>query len=328
MAATTDRPDSASDAVREYTEAAVAPNTARARKSDWKVFAAWCERDGVNPLPASPQTVAAFLAAQSKGSAGRRARAVSTVLRYGRNIDVEHRRRGFPAPGRDEAVAAVLRGMRRIRGIRPERKKAALTLSLIEKAIPTGGDPISIRDRALLLFGFATGMRRSEIVAIDAVDLTWCAEGAIVELRHSKTDQFGEGRQVALPRVDGDPLCPVAAVREWLSFLGETDGPLFRGLKRGGRPRANRMNEREVGIIVKRASARAGFDVKKFGGHSLRAGYITTAHERGIDWPTIMEQTGHKTLSVAKAYSQYSPGIFKATRAADVFKRREPRGAK
>ena len=181
-----------------------------------------------------------------------------------------------------------------------------------------------IRDRALLLFGLATALRRSNIVAVQIEDLRWVKEGVIVEIKRSKTDQEGEGAQVAVPMLDEENanICPVRALRAWFNEARLVSGPLFRGLYRGCSVRSVGLNDREVGRIVKRAAVAAGLDPKIFGGHSLRAGYVTAARESGMDWATIMEQTGHKLLATVKKYSRYTAGIFEETKAKNIFKKR------
>ena len=306
------RPDLA-DAARDYAAASEAPNTVRARRADLRVFAAWCADHRARALPAAPETVVAFLADQSRSGL-----AVATVVRRAQSIRWAHKLRNLPPPTDREEVRAVLRGIRRERGTRQEGK-AALTAEILAGALPdrTGG-PGALRDRAVLLLGLATAMRRSELVGVDVGDLRRVRGGLVVAIGRSKTDQEGAGRAVAVPRLGGD-LCPVGAVDEWLAALGgPTEGPLFRGLRRNGRPRATRLTDKYVGEIAKRAAAAAGLDAADFGAHSLRAGYVTTARQRGVDWGSIMEQTGHRRLETVKVYARYTPDALAATRVAEV----------
>ena len=304
------RPDLKEEADR-YTDRALAKNTSAARASDWKVFACWCAENGASPLPASPADVAAFLTDQARD------KATATVLRRAQTITAAHEQSGFPSPSKSAEVKRILAGIRNEKGVRPE-KKAAITREIVERALPAPTSIRGIRDRAVLLFGLSTALRRSNICAVDIEDLTWVDQGIVVEVRRSKTDQIGEGARVAIPYVEMG-ACPARAVRAWIDAAAVTSGPLFRGLRKGGIVLPNRLGDREVARIVKRAAKAAGLRAEDFGGHSLRAGYVTEARLRGIDWPTIMEQTGHKLLDTAKRYSRYTPEVFEATRVAEVF---------
>lgn len=305
--------------VRDFISQAEAHNTFRARRADWRVFESWCAAARVVALPATSETVAAFLADQASASN----KAAATVVRYARSIAAVHKLSKLPPPTDHEAVRLVLRGIKRSKGLRQEHKEA-LTAELLMRGLPDDKSSRTqdIRDRALLLVGLASGMRRSELCSIDVDDLRTTPKGIEIELRRSKTDQEGHGRPIAIPEYVDDyhPYCPVKALRGWLAVAGHTSGAVFRGLKCNGEIRDGRMSDRAVCDAVKRAAARAGLDVEKFGAHSLRAGYVTTAREEGLDWGSIMEQTGHKRLETVKLYSRYAPEAHEATRVADVFR--------
>lgn len=311
----TTRPDLKAEAVR-FIESARAGNTRRARRADWKVFEDWCAANSVDALPASPETVGAFLADMA------RTRATSTIARYGGSIAAEHARRGFEPPTLDSGVLELMAGLRREKGIRAEGK-APITDDLLEQMIARCPATLhGLRDRALLLFGFTTAMRREEICGTTIADLQWIEQGVIVNLRRSKTDQEGEGQQKAVPyETDNPALRPAAVLREWLDASGIDEGPIFRGILRNDKAKNSALNGREVARIVKRAIRSIGLDPAKFGGHSLRAGYVTTARIKGLDWGVIMEQTGHRQLATVKGYSRFTPEVFNATRVVDVFKK-------
>lgn len=266
------------------------------------------------PCPASPDVVAAFLS-----DANKHAKAVATIRRYAQTIAKVHRSHGHVSPTEAEAVKQVLEGIARTRGVRQDAKEA-MTASLLGKVLPTWSTtkPADIRDRALLMFGIATAMRRSEICAMRIEQLKPTKDGYVLLLARSKTDQQGEGREVAYPRL-AEPHCPVQALQAWIALLGGAkEGPLFRGLRRDGSPRPTALTPKYVGVAVKRAARALGLDADDFGGHSLRAGYVTTAKKRGFDWVSIMEQTGHKTLATAKKYTRYTQEVFAATKVVDV----------
>jgi integrase len=161
-----------------------------------------------------------------------------------------------------------------------------------------GGKGASLRDlrnRAILLLGFAGALRRSELVALNVEDFEWTAEGVLITIRRSKTDQEGLGRKVAIPR--GEHACPVAALGAWLDAAGITEGAIFRRVlnKRAQRVTDRRLASRNVAAIVKQGAARLGFDPATFGGHSLRSGLVTIAVKRGVNLMKICDQTGQVT---------------------------------
>jgi integrase len=161
-----------------------------------------------------------------------------------------------------------------------------------------------LRDRAILLLGFAGAFRRSELVALDVADLEWTPEGVLITIRRSKTDQDGLGRKVAIPR--GEVACPVAALRAWLDAAGVADGAVFVRIwnKRSQRVTSQRLAPRNVAAIVKAGVARLGLDPSTFGGHSLRSGLVTTAVKRGVNLVKICDQTGHRSLEMLRVYSR------------------------
>ena len=314
-------PTELAEAIQEFTVASVAPNTRRARAADWKVFTSWCAVQEAETLPAPPKTVAEFLVSQVRAK-----KASATIIRYSQSIAAVHRAAGHASPIGNEGVQLVLRGIRRTLGIRPQKQKAAFSAEVAETAVP-GYVPSNkyqgARDLALVLFGLATAMRESEICALDIEDLKPVGEGFLVDIKRSKTDQEGRGRLVAVKRLREEfaAFCQVRALETWIALLGAKEGPIFRGLRKNGRPRPTRLLPGSVDAIVKRVVSSGGsYDAKKFAGHSLRAGYVTTARMEGIDWGTIMEQTGHKTMEGVKRYARYAPDTFAATRVEEVFR--------
>jgi integrase len=152
----------------------------------------------------------------------------------------------------------------------------------------------SLRDRALLLLGFAGAFRRSELVALDVADIEETETGLLVSIRHSKTDQEGQGVTIAIAR--GDVACPVKALREWLGAAGIEAGPLFRPINKGGRVAEARLTDRSVANIVKAYAARAGFDASTFSGHSLRSGFLTSAAAKGASIFKMMDVSRHRSV--------------------------------
>jgi site-specific recombinase XerD len=156
------------------------------------------------------------------------------------------------------------------------------------------------RDRALLLLGFAGAFRRSELMALDVQHLTESDEGLRVLIAASKTDQDGEGATVAIAR--GTEACPVRAVREWLDAAGIESGPIFRPINKAGVVGAQRLTDQSVALIVKAYAGHAGLDAKLFAGHSLRAGFLTSAAGNGASIFKMMDVSRHKSVDTLRGY--------------------------
>jgi site-specific recombinase XerD len=178
--------------------------------------------------------------------------------------------------------------------------------------------PGGLRDRALLVLGFAGGFRRSELVALDVADVVDRAEGLVVTLKRSNTDQEGAGREVGIPYGSHPETCPVRALRAWLAAAGIDDGALFRPVTRAGVVGAERLSAKAVALRVKVAVERAGVgDPSRYAGHSLRAGLVTAAAEAGVQERVIAEQTGHRSMAVLRRYIR-SANMFQQNAAAEV----------
>jgi site-specific recombinase XerD len=256
----------------DFAKASKAKATQDAYTSDWRIFELWCRARGLSALPASAAALCGFLA--DEASAGRRA---STLGRRLAAIRYFHRAAGHDTPTGDEKVKAVLSGIRRAIGASPVRKRAATSDVVLGMVGSKGKSLRELRDRAILLVGFAGAFRRSELVALNADDIEETPEGMLVTLRRSKTDQEGIGRRVAIPR--GEIACPVVALKAWLEAAGITEGAIFRRIfnKRAQRVTDWRLAPRNVAAVVKGGASKLGFDPSTFGGHSLRAGFVTSA---------------------------------------------------
>lgn len=314
--------------VREYIAQAKAGNTRRAYRSDWQHFAAWCEGQGVCPLPAAPETVAAYLAAHAKeqpapladaleGQRTRPALSVGTLQRRLVSIGQAHQAAGQDDPTKAPGVRATWQGIRRVKGVAPKGKAAAIAQDVIRMvgALPEG--TLGVRDRALLLVGFAGAFRRSELVGIDRGDVAFTLEGAVITLRRSKTDQEGEGRKVGIPRGRHAETCPVRALTAWLERAGITEGPVFRPVNRHGQVLAGRLSGNAVAQVVKRSAQAAGLDPSDYAGHSLRAGLATSAAAAGVSERAIMAQTGHRSTTMVRRYIR-DGALFRENAAAAV----------
>ncbi|TXN14107.1 tyrosine-type recombinase/integrase [Methylobacterium sp. WL122] len=267
--------------------------TWRAYASDWRDFTAWCALAGLDPLPATPVTVGLYLADQAA------TRSIATLTRRVSAISVQHRLAAYHLDTRHPAIAAVLAGLRRSKDVAP-RQATALTVPLAKRAVATCADRlIDIRDRALILVGLAGGFRRSELVLLDVADVTVSEDGLRILVRRSKADQDGEGEIVGVNRT-GSATCPVAAYVTWLGEAGIGEGRVFRSVSRHGRVGAS-LSDRAVTLIVQSRADRAGLDAG-FSGHSLRAGFATSAAAAGVDERTIMRTTRHRSATVLRRY--------------------------
>jgi len=287
------------EAVRGYVDLSLARNTRRAYRASLASFREWCEVENVAPLPASPETVAAFLAAEA--DAGLKP---ATLGQRVAAIRWAHEAAGQESPTKAKLVAAALKGIRRKLGVAPIRKAPATVDRLA--AMVAKADLSTLkgkRDKALLLFGFASAMRRSELVALTVEDLEETKRGLLVTLRRSKTDQEGKGQQRAIPFGRRAETCPVAALNAWLEAAGISEGRLFRSLTRHGKV-GEGLSTNALADVVKHYAKRIGLNPAEFAGHSLRSGFITSADEKGRSAAQIMDHTGHKSAAMIRVYTR------------------------
>lgn len=284
------------EAAERYLRRQHAGSTRRAYATDWQRFTAWCEPRGLAVLPASAETVALFLSAEAE--VGRRP---ATLARRAAAIRLAHRVEGFEPPTNSELIKATLRGIRRTHGTAPHQKAPALAEQIRQMAALA--DPETLagrRDRALLLLGFAGALRRSELVALRVDDLEETVRGLRLTVRQSKTDQEGVGEVV--PVIRGGDYCPVEAVKAWREAACIDSGPLFRRVRRGDRVGTAALTPYTVALLVKKYAARAGFDPTAFAGHSLRAGFLTSAAMNRASLFKLREVSRHKSLNTLQVY--------------------------
>jgi len=303
------------DRARDYVEAASSANTRRAYASDWKQFASWCRRQGFATLPPNPQTVGLYITALASAT-GRDKKSVSTIERRLSSLSWNFSQRGQPLDRKDRAIATVMAGIRNRHAAPPRQKEAILPEDLIAMLETLDrGSLRGLRDRAMLLLGFAGGLRRSEIVGLDVGrDQTedgrgWVeifpGKGLLVTLR-GKTGW----REVEVGRGSTDATCPVVALETWLKFARIGHGPLFRRVTgQGKRVGAERLNDQEVARLVKRTALASGVrgDLsegdreKLFAGHSLRAGLASSAE---VDERYVQKQLGHASAEMTRKYQR------------------------
>lgn len=296
----------------DFLRQAKAPNTLKAYRSDWKDFVGWCQANGQASLPASPETVALYLSDLASHCK------TSTLHRRISAISQAHQAAGHEPPTRSALVKNLWSGIRRTKGTAQVGKEPLLTqdIQVMIGAIRKGTTK-SLRDRALLLLGFAGAFRRSELVALDCEDVRFTREGLTVTIRRSKTDQEGEGRKVGIPYGSHPDTCPVRTMEDWLSESGIASGPLFRPINRHGKMKGDRLTDQSVALVVKGAADAAGLDPARFSGHSLRAGLATQAAMGGASERAIMAQTGHRSPMMVRRYIREG-SLFRENAAASL----------
>lgn len=286
-------------AAEDYAAAARAPATIAAYRRDWAHFERWCTEQHLTALPADPGTVALYvadLAATYKPS---------TITRRLASISVVHGAAGHLSPTRDPRVQTVTRGVRRRLGTAQVEARPLGLGDLRQVLAHLPDSPSGARDRALLLVGFAGAFRRSELVALHVDGLERRDEGLVVRLRSSKTDPEAAGRQVAIPYGSDRYTCPVTAVDAWLDLAAIISGPLFRSVDRHGNVSDHGLSGQSVSLILRRAAERAGLSSSGLSGHSLRAGFATTAAANGASEASIARQTGHRSMDILRRYVRH-----------------------
>jgi site-specific recombinase XerD len=302
--------DIGADATR-YLEQSKAPNTRRAYAADWADFTAWCEKYNRTSLPALPDTVAYYLADRSQDLK------TSTLQRRLATITEAHRAAGLVSPNKSAQVRLVWAGIRREKGVAQNHKKPVLTKHIREMVENLPDGPLGVRDRALILLGYAGAMRRSELVGLDIGDVSVSEEGLVVVIRKSKTDQVREGRKIGIPFGEHEETCPVRAVLAWIEEAEIEEGPLFRSVNKHGHVMETRLSDRAVAHVVQRSLVAAGKSARGFAAHSLRAGLATQAAMNGVSERAIQDQTGHKSLAVMRRYIR-DGSLFRENAAAKV----------
>lgn len=271
-------------------------SSVRAYEGDWADFAAWCKSAGRSALPATAETMELYVV-----DAAGRGQSMNTLRRRLTGIRVVHRASRLAVP--DAAGARkLLRELARD-GHGAAKPKRAVSVDELGRMVGRcdATDPRGARDRALLLLGFASGLRRSELVGLDVCDLRWVRSGLELTITRSKTDQQRQGRIVPIWPAKRPALCPIRALKAWLRMRGKWDGPVFVGW-RGGEMQRVRLYSGTVSDIVQARAAEAGLDPALYGGHSLRAGCVTAAIVAGASLSTVMARTGHRAIATLQRY--------------------------
>ncbi|WFU41783.1 site-specific integrase [Bradyrhizobium sp. CB82] len=279
-----------SDRVLELAQNSLSFNTQVAYLSDLQHFLSWGGQ-----IPATSECVAESVAAHAETLS------IATLSRRVAALARIHRSQGVDNPTTSELVRSVLRGLKRAKGTAQREAKPLLKDDLFLVLAATGERLKDIRDRALLLVGFAGALRRSELVGLDIEDVEYVRQGIILHLRRSKTDQEGRGEKIGIPLGRGR-WCPVAALAVWLEASGITAGAVFRPVDRHGRVEDMRLSGEAVGLILRERVEAAGFDPTSYSGHSLRAGLATSAAQADVPMWRIRSQTRHASDAMLARY--------------------------
>jgi integrase len=281
---------SESEAVRAYVEAGIAEATRRAYKSDLEHFRTWG-----GDIPTTDVQLATYLADYATSLKP------ATLTRRLAAISVAHAAQRLPNPVSSPLIRAAMRGIRRERGTAQSQAAPLLRDDLFSVLEATGDGIKDLRDRALLLLGFASALRRSELVALDCGDIERVRQGLIVRVRKSKTDQDAVGRKIGVP-LGRSKWCPVLALERWLEAVKIVDGAIFRRVDRHGHVSTERLSAEGVCLVLRQRVARAGYDPERFSGHSLRAGLATSAAQAGVSPWRIRQTTGHASDAMLARY--------------------------
>jgi len=278
-----------------------ANNTIRAYKSDFNDFSLFCNQNGFNYLPTNPKIVSLYLTNLSKNDVK-----MSTLKRRLVSIGVIHKLKGHYLDTKHPSIVENIMGIRRRKGS-IQRGKKPLLINILKEIINVidqqkNEEIKKLRDKSIILIGFSGGFRRNEIVSLDYEDLDFVQEGLKINLRRSKTDQFGEGSIKGLPYFDNPKYCPVVSISEWIKISKISSGALFRRFIKGSKLSENRLTDQTVALLIKEYLRLAGIESTNYSGHSLRSGFATSAAEAGAEERSIMAMTGHKSTEMVRRY--------------------------
>ena len=276
-------------------------NTVRAYKSDFKDFGLFCVKNGFKNLPSDPKIISLYLTHLSTKDVK-----LSTIKRRLVSIGVIHKIKGYYLDTKHPVIVENLMGIKRRKGSIQKGKKPILINNLkqiIDVINQQKSEDIKkLRDKSIILIGFSGGFRRNEIVSLDYEDLDFVYEGVKINIKRSKTDQFGEGSIKAIPYFDNKLYCPVTVLERWLNVSKLKKGPLFRRFSKGSKLTNYRLTDQTVALLIKNYLNLAGIDSKNYSGHSLRSGFATSAAESGAEERSIMAMTGHKSTEMVRRY--------------------------
>lgn len=280
---------------RHYVAESTATSTRKAYRSDLRIFADWCAARNKPAMPSTPETVSDFLADQANDGVS-----PSTLNRRVAAIKYAHEAAELESPTKHKLVSMTMKGIRREHGGKVSKKSAATVDKVYQMIAQCDTKTLQgKRDKAILLLGFAGAFRRSELAALDVADIEFVEAGARVTIRKSKTDQEGEGHIIA---IYSGKLDVTGILKDYMQSGGVVEGALFRPITKGGNLRPQAISDKSIAETVKKYAAAAGLNPDDFGGHSLRAGFVTSAAEAGANLFKIMDVSRHKNVQTVKGY--------------------------
>ena len=282
-------------------KASKAANTIRAYRSDFHDFGLFCAKNGFKSMPSEVKTISLYLSYLAANNVK-----ISTIKRRIVSIGVLHKLKGHYLDTKHPAIIENLLGIKRRKGVKQNGKKPLLINDLKQIINVIDEEKNSeikiIRDRSIILLGFGGAFRRNELVSLDFDDLEFVNEGLKINIKKSKTDQFGEGSVKALPYFENQKYCPVKSIQEWLKISEIKSGSLFRKFYKGMALSNNRLSDQSVALLIKYYLNKVGIDNSNYSGHSLRSGFATSAAEAGAEERSIMNMTGHKSTEMVRRY--------------------------
>ena len=302
------------ETARDYARSAASENTVKAYAKDWAQFARWCRMRGADPLPPAPQLLGLYIADLAVPAGKTPALSVSSIERRLSGRTWGYAQRGERLDRKDRHIATVLAGIRRRDACPPVQKEAILPEDLREMLATLPLDLRGLRDRAILLIGFAGGLRRSEIVSLDHGKDDTPDSGGWVEILEDGVLLTLRGktgwREVEIARGSSDQTCPVHALTQWLHYARIDFGPLFVAVSRNGlKATSERLSDKLVARLIKQAVEDAGLrpELSKterlalYSGHSLRAGLASSAE---VDERYVQKQLGHASAEMTRRYQR------------------------
>jgi site-specific recombinase XerD len=286
-----------------YEDAALAVASRRAYASSLKRFAEWCHELGLVAYPAEAETVARYVVFRAQ--TGLKVSSLDRTLAAIRYLHLFGPDPNAPDPTVAPRVVRTMRGIRREHAGSPNQKRALSARDVIEMVEPLDlAANAGRRDRALIMFGYAAGMRRGELAALDRADLEDDPDGIRALLRHAKGDVDHAGQLIGVAFGPTDALCPVRALRAWLDACSDRAGPVFRPVDRHDNIGARRLSGQAIADILKRRARAAGLDPATVAGHSLRSGHATGAARAGEELTRIQKQLRHRRIDTTAGYVQ------------------------
>jgi site-specific recombinase XerD len=280
--------------------AAKAPSTRKAYQSDFRIYDSWCTDHGLTSLPSTPETIALYIASCVVARL-----APATIARRLASISKAHQAAGFensPTSNKHFVVGEVLKGARRTLGVAQKCKDPLLLNDILRLLAACPKNLLGLRDRALILIGFAGAFRRSELCAMTTFDLRFSDSGLVINVPRSKADLEQAGEEVAIPFGEHEESCPIKALREWLAASKVTQGAVFRAVDRYNKVAATGLHRDSIAEIFKTAATRAGINSTNIAGHSVRAGMATQAALNGSSERAIAKTTRHRSRRVLRRY--------------------------